>query len=105
AGRRLPWRYGSRSDSKLVPSVGSIIRELHVDAEIALLQHGDDFLQRIPVFTADANQVALDGRLHFFLRVFDDLDYLARLLNGHALLHRDALAHRRSGGRLDSAVG
>src|SRR5271157_3438119 len=90
---------------KACPSVGSIVGKLHVDAEIALLQHGDDFLQRVAVFAADAHQVALNGSLHFLLRVLDDLDNLARLLDGDALLHGDALAHRRSGGGLDCTVG
>src|SRR5208283_5938460 len=67
-----------------VPSVGSVIRELHVNAEIALPQQGDDFLQCIAVLAADAHQVALNGGLHFFLGILDELDDLSRLFDGNA---------------------
>src|SRR5712692_7073315 len=41
-------------------SVASVVRELHVDSEILLTQKRDDFLQRVAVFAADADQVSLD---------------------------------------------
>src|SRR5271166_4077004 len=89
---------------RFAPSVGSIVGELHVNAEIALSQQGDDVLQCIAVLAADANQVALNGGLHLFLRVLDELDDFARLLDRDALLHGDALADGRSGRLLDCAV-
>jgi len=33
---------------------------LHVDAEIGLLEHGDHLLQRIAIFAADADEIALN---------------------------------------------
>jgi hypothetical protein len=46
-------------------SVGSVIRELHIDSEVLLPQHGYDVLQRIAVLAAHAHQIALDRGLHF----------------------------------------
>src|SRR5271166_1924338 len=86
------------------PSVGSVIGELHVNAEIALPQHGNDFLKCIAVLAADANQIALNGGLNFFLRILDKLDDFARLLNRDTLLHGDALADGRSGRFFDGAI-
>src|SRR5271166_5345057 len=89
---------------EVAPSVGSIVGELHVDAKIVLPQHADDFLQSIAVFAADANQIALDGGLHLFLRVLDELDNLARLLDRDTLLHGNTLPHGRACSLLDRAV-
>ena len=54
------------------------------------LHHG---LQVVLVLAADPQLVALDGGLDLELRALDELDDLAGLLGGDALLQRDLLAH------------
>jgi len=44
-----------------------VIRKLQIDAEILLLDHGNDFLQSVAIFPADAYDIGLDGGLRFFL--------------------------------------
>src|SRR5208283_4585452 len=67
-------------------SVGAVIRKLHVNAEIVLPQHRNDVLQCIAIFAADANDITLNGGLNLFLGVLDELDDVARFLDGDALL-------------------
>src|SRR6185503_6604454 len=86
-------------------SVGAVIGELHVDAEIALAQHLDHRLQDVAVASRDPHKIALDRRLHLQLAVFDLLDDLARFLGWDPLLQRDFLLDGRTGGRNDRAVG
>src|SRR6202011_1633124 len=64
----------------------SIIRELHVDAEILAAQQPDDLLKGIAVAAGDADQIALNGSLHLFLTVLYSFHDLAGLLDGNALL-------------------
>src|SRR5579863_2788470 len=53
--------------------VASVIGELHINAEIPLLQQGNDFLQCIAILAAYPYQVALDRRIYLFLAVLDGL--------------------------------
>src|ERR1700733_10288986 len=53
-------------------SARTVIRELHIDAEVAPLQQRDDFLQRIAVLAGDPDAVALDRGLNLLFGVFDD---------------------------------
>src|ERR1700729_1227991 len=73
--------------------VGAVVRELHVDAEVAALQQRDHFLQRVAIFAGDTHEIALYGGLRFLLAVFDGFHDLARLFNGDALLHCHLLAN------------
>src|SRR5579884_3143820 len=41
----------------------AVVRELHVDAEIALPQSLNHFLKRVAILAAHAHEIALDGRL------------------------------------------
>jgi hypothetical protein len=66
--------------------VGPVIRELQIDAKILLLDHGDNFLQRIAILAADPHYVALDRGLRFFLRILDQLYDLPRLFDRDPLL-------------------
>src|SRR5215475_8885531 len=74
--------------------VRPIVSELHVNAEIVIAQGRDDLLQDVPVAARDSHGVALNRRLHFELRVFDEFDDLFGLLLRNALLQRDPLANR-----------
>src|SRR6185369_5815386 len=53
------------------PLRGTVIRKLHVDAEIFAAKQGNDLLQSIAIFAAHAYQVTLDRSLYFLLRVLD----------------------------------
>src|SRR5580658_963487 len=44
----------------LAPLVGSVVRELQIDAEILALDQGDDLLQGVAIFAADAHDISLD---------------------------------------------
>src|ERR1035441_1855827 len=85
-------------------SNGAVVGELDVDAEVGVAQQLDYALQGVAVATADAHQVALDGRLHFQFAVLDLAHDLARLLDGNALLQRDLLFHRGAGRRNERTV-
>src|SRR5271157_515469 len=87
------------------PSVGAIVGELHVDAEIGLAQQLDDLLEGVAVAAGDAHEIALDGGLHPELAVLDLLHDLAGFFGGDALLQRDFLAHGGPGGGNDLSVG
>src|SRR5271167_3848453 len=76
------------------PSVRSVIRKLHIDAEIRLLDHGNDLLQRVTIFAAHSNKVALNGGLRLELRVLDQLHDVAGLFDCDTLLQRHFLPHR-----------
>ena len=91
---RLSIRRGIYQNS----SIGSIVRELHVDAEIVAAQQRDYLLQRVAIFAGDAHHVALDGSLHFLFAVFDQFHDLPGFFGGDALLQRDFLANAGAGG-------
>src|SRR5437868_3339379 len=55
-----------------------VIRELHINAKVGILQQRDDLLQGVAIAPADPHQVPLDGCLHLLLGVFDFLDDFAR---------------------------
>src|SRR5687768_12781842 len=74
-----------------------VVGELHVDAEVAALQHLDDGLQVVPVLARDADLLPLDRGLDLELAVLDDLHDLPRLLRGDALRSEE----RRVGKRVD----
>src|ERR1700680_1374203 len=86
-------------------SIGAVIGELHVDAEIALAKQLDHRLQRIAVAAGNTHKIALDRGLYFQLAVLDLLDDFARLFSGDALLHGYLLAHRGTRGRNHGAIG
>ena len=46
-------------------SVGAVIGELHIDAEIGVAEELDDGLQDVAVAAGDTDEIALDGGLHF----------------------------------------
>src|SRR5438046_295555 len=46
-------------------SVRAVVRELHVYAEVFLLEQRDDLLQGVAILARDAHKVAVDLRLHF----------------------------------------
>src|SRR5439155_3917720 len=85
----------------LLPVVG----ELHVDAEVGVLQHAHDGLQVVLVLARDADLVPLDGGLDLELAALDDLHDLAGLLRGDALLQRDGLPRGPAQGLLHRAEG
>src|ERR1700691_892242 len=89
----------------LAPLVGPVVRELQIDAEILPLDHGDDFLQGVAIFAADAHYVSLDRGLSFLLRVLDQLHNLSRFFNWNALLQRYFLLYGAPSGRLQRHVG
>src|SRR6185436_2575379 len=82
-----------------------VVGELHVDAEVGVLQHPHDGLEIVPVLARDADLLALDGGLDLELAALDDLHDLARLLRGDALLQGDGLARGPAQGLLDRAEG
>src|SRR3989442_1039803 len=85
--------------------VRPVICELHINSEILLLQQGNDFLQSVAIFPAHPDQISLNRRLDFLLRVLDKLHNFAGFLNGNSLLHGDALFGHASRRRLDRSVG
>ena len=54
--------------------VGAEVGELELDADVFAAQEGHDFLEDVAVFADDADGVALDAGLGFFLRVLDGGD-------------------------------
>src|SRR3974377_874019 len=80
-----------------VRSVGAVVGELHVDAEVRLAQQLDHRLQHVAVAAGYAHEIALNGSLHLQLAVLDFLDDFARLFGGNPLLQRDLLAHAGTG--------
>src|SRR5271165_3284301 len=98
--------FSAASAISAVPTllVRTVVRKLHVDSEILPLDQGDDLLQRIAVLAAHAHHVALNRRLHFLLRILDQLHDVAGLLDRNALLHGDLLLGRAARGRFDGAV-
>src|ERR671913_2026700 len=84
--------------------VGSIVCKLHVNAEVFILQPGDNVLKCIAVAARHAYDVTLDRCLDFYLAVLDELDDLFRLLLWNALLNLRALADGAAGGRLNFPV-
>src|SRR5947209_11570610 len=73
------------------PSLRTVVRELHIQAEILLFKESDDGLQFVTIFAAHAHGVALYGCLHLALRILDRFDDILRLFGGDALLQRDLL--------------
>ena len=55
-----------RDTERRQASVGAVVGELHVDAEVVGAEQGDDLLERVAVAAADAHEIALDGGLDFF---------------------------------------
>ena len=94
---RCPGKKRKRSERRPAPvALSAIVAELERDAEVLLPQHAHDFLQVVFRRRGDAQLIALDGRLYLLqLGVFDELDDVARLLGGDALLQRDLLSHGR----------
>src|ERR1035438_2902289 len=64
----------------------------------------DDGLQDVAVAAGDADEIALDGSLHFELGVLDGLDDFAGLLRSDPLLQVDFLFDGGTGRRNDLAV-
>ena len=61
-------------------SIGTVIGELHVDAEIGVAQQLDYRLQDIAVAARNTHEIGLNRSLYLQLAVFDFLDDFARLL-------------------------
>src|SRR6185437_13423807 len=85
-------------------SIGAVVGELHVDAEVVLFEQMDDFLQRVAIFSGYAHQDALDRRLHLLLAFLDRFHDFTRLLDRDSLLKRDLLPHARTRSRLNHSV-
>src|SRR5438270_8202591 len=92
------WRRRSLSQSILqlrfdrtVSSGRTVVRELHIQAEILLFEESDDGLQFVTIFAAHAHGVALYRCLHLALRILYRFDDILRLFGGDALLQRDLL--------------
>ena len=79
--------------------VGAVVDELQVQSRS---RHGaeqvHDFLQSVAVFAGYAQQVALDGHLHFLLTVLDGLHDFAGFIGVDTLLEFHLLADGGSGG-------
>src|SRR5438132_11329661 len=71
--------------------VRTVIRKLHMNAEIFILQLGDHVLQSVPVAACDPNHISLNGHLHFSFRILNELYNLSGLLVGNALLNLSLL--------------
>src|SRR6266545_4502917 len=95
--RKISWAVAERMFAINV-LVRPVVSELHVNAEIVIAQGRDNLLQDVAVAARDAHGVALNRRLYFELRVFDELDDLFGLLLRNALLQRDSLANRTAQG-------
>src|SRR5215475_14363072 len=87
-------RAGAERMFAITVLVRPVVSELHVNAEIVISQGRNDLLQDVAVTARDSHGVALNRRLHFELRVFDEFDDLFGLLLRNALLQRDPLANR-----------
>src|SRR5262245_26072957 len=83
----------------------AVVCELERDAEVALLEQADDFLEIVAALAGDADLILLDAGLDLQLGVLDEPHDLAGLFDGNALLQTDALALETTGGVLHLAVG
>src|ERR1044071_10163935 len=84
--------------------VGTIVRKLHVYAEVFILQPGDYILKRVAIATRHADDVALNRSLDFDFSVLDELDHFPGFVLRNAFLDLRALSHCAAGGRLNVAV-
>src|ERR1044071_3540161 len=78
-------RRGARS---VVVMQLAVVGELHVDAQVGLLEELHDGLQVVEALARDAHLVGLDGGLHLELAALDQLHDLARVVGRDAFLHR-----------------
>ena len=84
--------------------VRSVIRKLHVNAEVFALQTGNHCLQRVAVLAGDAHDVTLNRSLDLGLRIFDELHNFFRLLLRNALLNLHVLSDGAARRRLDGSI-
>ena len=84
--------------------VGTVIRELELDAEVRLAEKLDHFLEQVATLSADAHQVALDGSLNSDLAVLDGPDDIFALLDSKSGLNGDFLPDGGASSRLDWIV-
>ena len=74
---------------------------MEFDADVFAAEQGHDLLKGIAVFADDADGVALDAGLCFFLGVLNGGNDDLGLFGGNALDELDLLANRGVGGGLD----
>src|SRR5215813_4366622 len=84
--------------------MAAVIRELHVNAEIFLLQLGNDLLQRIAIAPSDSHDISLNRRLDFYFRIFDDLNDFFCLLLRNSLLDVRTLTYSSACCRLSLVI-
>src|SRR3982750_1898092 len=82
-------------------SVGTVVRKLHVNAEVFVLQLRNDVLERIAIATGHSDNITLNRGLDPGFTVFDELYNFFGLFLRNALLDLRALPDRASGGRFD----
>src|SRR5215216_382993 len=85
-------------------SVRAIVRKLHVNAEVFVLQLSDDVLERVAIATGHADDVTLNGSLDLCLTVLNELNNFFGLFRRDAFLDLCALPHGPAGGRFNLAV-
>src|SRR5205807_3793187 len=95
----------NRWRAQWISLIGAVIRELHINPKILLLQQSHNLLQSIAVLSAHPNQIALDRSLHLLLRILDQLHDFARLLDRDPLLHGNPLLGYAAQSGLNRAIG
>src|ERR1700694_1986527 len=84
--------------------VRTIVSKLHVNAEVLVLQLRYYFLQRIAITPAHANDITLNGSLHFDLRILDELYNFFGFFLGNTLLNLGTLPQTAARCRLRLAI-
>src|SRR5215216_5790090 len=85
-------------------SVRAIVRKLHVNAEVFILQLGDYVLKRVAIAAGHAHDVTLNGSLDLCFTVLNELDDLFGFLLRDTFLDSCALSHCATRSRFDIAV-
>src|SRR5207248_1499734 len=97
-------RRTSPASKRNILLVGSIIRELHVNAKVFCFEARNHLLQSIPIASGYAQHITLNRGLNLSLRILDVLHNIFRFFLWDALLDLHALTDGTSGRGLDIAI-
>src|SRR5213082_943964 len=99
--RDRPHKYGPK---RILKSVRSVIRKLHVYPKVFCFQRRNDLLKGIAILTRYTDRVPLNRGLHLRFRIFDQLYDVLRFFLRNALLDLRALTHGAAPRGLNRAV-